>query len=760
MKKIGVTTIGTLVVFACLFLCTPALADYNFEGWPVDTGTNGTVSGGVFIGYEPWNGTRTLTGNFEVPNGTVKWARLYTGIWAGRETHEGWVNVTFNGVYGSNSLGLIHLQGEKDNNTNVWSSGCGKHWMWYNVTDLVNAGTLNTATTTKINETLGSFDGRVYGLVLVVVYEGGDNPKEVQYWINDGNDGLHYATWKGDNYYSAHDTGTTTFDGTPDTGNVTLANLTVVHLTGYEDEDTGVKGCCNNCMKFNGEELNTSVVDSNTFELNTWNVTAYLNSSGNKAWYTRLDDGCDDHYVSITNAILVLEREADRESDLTITAIKPYHYAWSEEQGIPEGEPWFNLTNYVNITVENSFGTEVAGSFAVTLYANDELIGSETVDGGLSTGGSKDVIIKWVPEGADPLSWTDTAEGAVCYYIDTSAVYRLKAVVDLDNEIMETNEGNNILINEQEVAWNGFASDAPLENYIHGKLKGGMIYTTGDGQYQGLDYTKYGTYNNVSYDLDVPGSVKLARLYLYYTWAQPKYKAPKIGVTLNTPSGTVHKLQMEQSYNDIAGEVTPYKFVWGTYAYNITNCVNESGTYTAEITNLNNGSDSDFAANYAVAAPAIIVLYENATTPEREYWLNEGADILIGGIRSDVGFLSLADCLNNASFHGSINMSKVANATLGLVSPWAGLCWEPGMTNYLYFNGIELGRGVYCGYNNPCNRALDGITMNVGAADAQVGVNVTDVTNYLNASANVVTQGDDGDCMMPSNAFLIISYKG
>nr|QNO58267.1 hypothetical protein BFNMBJLP_00001 [Methanosarcinales archaeon ANME-1 ERB7] len=188
----------------------------------METGTNGSINGGVFIGYEPWNGTTTLTSNFEVPNGTVKWARLYTGIWAGRETHEGWVNVTFN-----------------------------------------------------------------------------------------------------------------------------------------------------------GHELNTSMVDSNTFELNTWDVTDYVNLSGNNAWYTRLDDDCDDRYVSVTNAILVLGRRAVSMSDLTITAIKPYHYAWSEEQGIPEGEPWFNLMNYVNITVKN-FGTEVVDNFAVTLYADDELIGSET----------------------------------------------------------------------------------------------------------------------------------------------------------------------------------------------------------------------------------------------------------------------------------------------------------------------------------------------------------------------------------------------
>ena len=63
----------------------------------------------------------------------------------------------------------------------MWCSGNGKNWIYYNVTDLVSAGAENTATTTKINATVGDFDGRVYGIVLVVVYEGGDNPKDIQY---------------------------------------------------------------------------------------------------------------------------------------------------------------------------------------------------------------------------------------------------------------------------------------------------------------------------------------------------------------------------------------------------------------------------------------------------------------------------------------------------------------------------------------------------------------------------------------------------
>jgi hypothetical protein len=169
MKKIDMAAIGTIAMFACLLLCTPALANYNFDGSPVETRTSGTVNGGVFIDYVPWDEQTTLTGNFNVPNGNIAWARLYTGIWGGKPEYVGWVNVTFNGVHDSNGLGPIHLQGQNDVNPNVWCSGNGKHWMYYDVTGLVNNG-INTATTTKINETVGTFDGRVYGIVLVVVY--------------------------------------------------------------------------------------------------------------------------------------------------------------------------------------------------------------------------------------------------------------------------------------------------------------------------------------------------------------------------------------------------------------------------------------------------------------------------------------------------------------------------------------------------------------------------------------------------------------
>jgi hypothetical protein len=748
MKNECMVAAVIIAMFAFLLFCPPALADYNFDGFSVTTRTNGTVHGGVFIDYEPWAGSETLNSTFDVPSGNIKWAYLYTGIWGGTERYEGWVNVTFNGDDTNNNLGPIWLRGQNDTNPNVWCTGHGKHWMYYNVTNLTTAGSTNSATVSKINATDsgGNFDGRVYGIVLVVVYEGGDNPKDLRYWINDGSDGL--------NHVYDHDAGTTYFNGTVDIANVTTANLTMVHLTAYDP-------LVNNGLKFNGNILNTSLVDSNNFELNSWDVTSYLESSGNDAWYTRCGDypNCSfvwsDGYAGICNAILVIERESVAKSDLTITAIKPYHYEWGNESDIAKGDPWFNLTNYVNVTVENS-GTEDAGRVEVKLYADDELIGSETAES-LPTGEVIDVKFDWVPEGSDSLSWTDTAEGAICIYTDSNKIYTLRAVVDEDNEVPEENEENNECTKEQKVVWNGYMADEPLETYAHDVVKGGILYTTGDGKYlSGCSSGAYGTkYYEINYTLDISGSTRLARLYIYYTWAKPNYKAPKMGVTIKTPSNDVYNLDMDKSYNDIKGDFGYYRLAWGTYAYNITEYVGESGIYVVNVTNLNDGGDPDFAIEYSFAAPAILVVYEDTTSPKREFWINEGADLLLGGRRGDGGFLDLEECKNTATFSGTIDLNEVKTAALGVVSPWGDSMED----DILYFNDEEMGKGVYCGYSSSCNAEIDGISMNVGARGAQLGIATIDIVEYLKEDDNEVVQGDEGDNMMPANAFLVITSE-
>jgi len=449
--------------------------------------------------------------------------------------------------------------------------------------------------------------------------------------------------------------------------------------------------------------------------------------------------------------------------DLSITAIKPYHYGWSDEYGIAKGEPWCDRRNYVNVTVKNN-GTAAAENFEVKLYADGELIGSETVYE-LEMAATQEVKFAWSLEGAgkDPLSWVDSADGAICIYEDTSKEYSLRALVDESDEIIEGDEDNNELTKEQKVVWNGYMADGHLENYVHDTLEGGILYTTGDGGYRSYDSGDSGTddtYYNINYDLQIPGSVKLARLYIYYTWAKPSYKAPKIDAVLETPSGDSHNLNMEQSYNDIKGDFGADIYAWGTYAYDITNYVQESGSYILSVKNLNDGGgDLNFAAKYSFAPPAILAVYEDKTEPKREYWINEGADLLMGGgeERPYGGFLSLEDCLNPAEFSGEHLDLEVEEAVLGAVSIWGG---NPttGWHSYLYFNGNELGKDLYEGYSGAYNAEMGGFSMSIGSNDAQIGIELTDVTNDLEDDDNEVIQGDDGDNMMPANAFLVITY--
>jgi hypothetical protein len=448
--------------------------------------------------------------------------------------------------------------------------------------------------------------------------------------------------------------------------------------------------------------------------------------------------------------------------DLIITAITPYHL-WSEKHDIPAGDPWFNLRNYAEVRVSNNGTADADESFEVILYADDKPIGSETVEE-LPAGKLTHVkFSEWMLEGEDPLSWTDTAEGAICVYTDSSKM--LKAVVDEEDEVLEADEANNeFTAEEQKVVWNGYMADEPLENYVHGDIEGGIIYTTGDGEYRSYisgDSGTDGTYYDIKYDLKITGNTKLARLYIYYTWAKPSYKAPKIGVTLTTPSDDRYNLDMEKSYNDIKGDFGADIYAWGTYAYDITEYMKESGSYIVSVKNLNyEGDDSDFAEEYSFAPPAILVVYEDTTMPKREYWINEGADLLMGGgeERPYGGFLSLVECKNSATFEEDIDLSGVEEAVLGVVSVWGG---NPasGWHSYLYFNDYELGMDMYDGYSGSCSEERGGISMSIGSNNAQVGLVPTDVTDDLERNDNMVIQCDNGDNMMPANAFLVITYE-
>ena len=421
--------------------------------------------------------------------------------------------------------------------------------------------------------------------------------------------------------------------------------------------------------------------------------------------------------------------------DLTIIEIKPYHY-YDEVDDSFKGEPWFNLENYVVVTVENT-GDGDAEGFNVSLHINDEFF-SKKEGLSLEADKSKKVPFDWTPIGDDCIE--------DCTFTDTSNDYELKAVADCDNDVNESESGeaNNDFTEEVTVCYNGYMADHRLENVAHGTLHGGLIFTTGDGEYGGL--YSVGDTRDITYEITLPdgASVELARLNVYYTWYKDKESCPEMEVSID---GTV--VPLDESYNDIKCMCPKvyYVYPWGNYVYDIKDYIQGSGTYTVTVKRT---GDSEFC----IAAPGIILVYEDKTAPMIEYWINEGADILMGGKRADGGFLSLEECLNSATFDGEHLDLEVEKATLGVVSAWGDD--EP--DNVLYFNGEELGDGVYCGYHDSCSKEEDGISVSIGASEAQVGIAAFDVTGYLEGCDNEVIQGDGGDNMMPVNAFLVITY--
>ena len=124
-------------------------------------------------------------------------------------------------------------------------------------------------------------------------------------------------------------------------------------------------------------------------------------------------------------------------------------------------------------------------------------------------------------------------------------------------------------------------ADEPLEHIIHGTMRGGLYYTSGDGVYSMLYMP--GNSAETDYEITLPGGadVALARLNVYYTWQKGTSKYPEMKVTITNTSGT-YEVPLDESYNDSPCTGLAFTYPFGNYVYDVAPFITESGSYTVK----------------------------------------------------------------------------------------------------------------------------------------------------------------------------------
>lgn len=289
--------LGLGILILCM-LCAPACAAYGYEGYPLATNESGVIQGDVYVSCGDHAGlndttwsyaTNTFTTNFtNVPTSGVKFAELKVGVWGGSTSRQGWANTMLNGTTLSNET----LSTGAGLSSYIDCSGSGLYVINYDCTDRVRAlnnGVINATIVANPRNDLGTsyrLDSRIYGAVLIVGYENGE--EYTQYWINQGNLNLHKNVTSGGIYYPDLDASLTQFNGAVNGSVGGNATLTVGYFAGDDDQ--------NDYIYFNAPDDDYSPYDLSNFNWPIPSYTSYQLDSDNVA-----NETCDELIGTTTN---------------------------------------------------------------------------------------------------------------------------------------------------------------------------------------------------------------------------------------------------------------------------------------------------------------------------------------------------------------------------------------------------------------------------------------------------------------------------
>jgi len=386
-------------------------------------------------------------------------------------------------------------------------------------------------------------------------------------------------------------------------------------------------------------------------------------------------------------------------ADLTPTAITPN--CWY----LFDGE-----NNEICALIENNGGP--ASAFSVSFDIN---------------GDTQEVAVTGLPAG----------ENTTVYVTDTTIrsagdIVTINVTSDCNNEVTEDNETNNVLSSSETVVYNGYkgkrytgGEDITTKNTFD--LNGDLVYSAGDSYY----LSSYSSPNWTTYDaswtdaeLLIPATATVvdARLYVPYTWDKVGVMSSETSLTFNTAAQTPDAHYLDEK---MYGSSYPY----GMLVYDVTSDFDTTGNI-ANLTNSHNGG-----GNVSMRGMMLVVVYEDATEPRRQIFVNEEFDLIYGG--SNYGTTPEEATAWAPITGAAINPALTANARLITFAPGADGTGTAG-EGELIFNGQ---------------------TWNDEWTDNevhQIGISDRDVTAFLQSTGNEVGIRSNADWMEASNAILVV----
>jgi len=311
-------------------------------------------------------------------------------------------------------------------------------------------------------------------------------------------------------------------------------------------------------------------------------------------------------------------------------------------------------------------------------------------------------------------------------------IVAITVTADCNAEVTEDNETNNVSSISETVMYNGYngkryTGGEDITTKMTFDLNGDLVYSAGDSYYA----SGSGGWTNIDVawttsDLPVPATatIKEARLYVPYTYAKDGAMPDNYGMTFN---GNPETYDVHYWDTKLYDRTYPY---YGMLTYDVTANFSTSGN-TANFSSLWSGLPTHSGAS--MRGMMLVVVYEDATEPRRQIFINEEFDML-GSSKCTTPDKATAWA---PITDPSINPAMIASARLITFAPGADGTGTAG-EGELIFNG-QVWNDEWT--DNEVH---------------QIGISDRDVTAYLQSTGNEAGFQSNSDWMEASNAILIV----